>query len=111
MRKVLAVALIAAALASREASGNELAEARACERLLRVAKTEHLAVENSVGVYRSESYMNAKRYFVFQLHYAGGEPKGWAGSTLAGYYAVRKGDQAVLRWDFGNDAAGKIIAR
>ncbi|MDR2013281.1 MAG: hypothetical protein LBQ20_09640 [Rhodanobacter sp.] len=84
---------------------------QACVLLIKAAKVKHLAVENPMGRYSCVLYAEPKQYFIFQLHYAGGEPKDWVGSTLAGYYAVRKGDHAVLQWDFANDIPGKTIGQ
>jgi len=81
----------------------------ACNAVVKVALNLHLATENANGHYYCVPMSQSKEYFIFQLHYGGGEPKDWVGSDLLDYYAVRKSDASVLEWDINNNIPGKII--
>jgi hypothetical protein len=86
-----------------------LSEKEACNVLVEVASNQHLVIENPSGKYYCVSISKSSKYFIFQLHYGGGEPKDWVGSDLAGYYAVSTSDASVLEWDFNNEVTGKVI--
>jgi hypothetical protein len=104
------IVLIASlALNSIDSLAEAFSQQKACARLINAAEARHLAIESSNGQYRCEPYIETKRYFVFQLHYAGEQTENSPTSTLAGYYAVRKADHSVLTWNFGNDVPGKTI--
>lgn len=92
-----------------EVNSASLSENEACNSLLEVAFNQHLAIENSKRKYYCVPHIKSKEYFVFQLHFGGGEPEDWIGSDLVGYYAIRKSDVVVLEWDVNDDIPGKVI--
>lgn len=109
-RALWAVTLLA--LANTGATAGELDATQACSRLVATAEHRHLAAfEKPAGHYHCVSQAETGRPHVLRLHYAGGESADWVGSTMVGYFAVRKKDGAVLEWDFAADRPGKLIRR
>lgn len=97
-------------LASPAQMANESKE-KACKALSSLAKARHLAVK-SPGEYRCESvedFVN-RAYFVIGLKFwAVDVPKGFDGSNLVGWYAVRKSDDTVYELNVADWKTGSRI--
>jgi hypothetical protein len=92
------------------ASGARVASsAQACRFLTRVALERHLAAGTSKGVYHCDEESSDGKYFVLGLHYWFHAPKDWAGSNLMGWYAVRKSDGRVYKWNIADEELGDPV--
>jgi hypothetical protein len=83
--------------------------AGACRVLTRVALGKHLALGTSKGEYHCSADSANGKYFVLGLHYWFHAPKGWAGSNLVGWYAVRKWDGHVYEWNMATEELGDPV--
>src|SRR5262245_59727795 len=97
-------ALLAAALAAGCATEGRMvtSEREACEILKRAAVEFCLSRINLAGRYYCDPLPQQGPYYVVGLRYET-TPDELVGSNLAGWFAIRKSDGTVLKWDINEE--------
>ena len=103
----VAISLLAASIG---AFGGQppLTEASACRILRSVAEREHLALPAHSGEYECDLHASDKQHYVFGLRLLPVSKTSEVGSTLVGWYAVRKKDAAVIQWNIADERPTKV---
>src|ERR1700709_1778242 len=71
------------------------------------AETHHIG-DNHPGEYYCDYAPGSAGYFVVGLHHTDeSAPKDWVGSTLVGWYGVRRKGCSIVEWDVAGDFPGK----
>ena len=74
------------------------------------AKGHHIG-DNHPGEYYCDYAPGSAGYFVVGLHHTDETaPKDWFGSTLVGWYGVRRKDCSIVAWDVAADLPGKKLS-
>jgi len=86
-------------------------EGHACARLLEAAPETRFAPKKS-SEYYCRLNRTSSRYFIFSLHAIDPEPRAAAvGSDFIDWFAVRRDDGVVLRWDAAKGAPGEALPK
>ena len=110
MSPTVATTSAALALLSFASADAAMSRDRACEVVTTAA--ERHARANKPSQYYCEPHTTSASYYVFAVRSSNPPPAenpNWVGSSLVGWYALRRKDGAVVEWDIVDEVPGRVL--